>query len=1119
MRVEVRLFGGIGASSGGIVLDLGGPKQRLIFASLAVELGSVVPLGRTIDIVWGDGPPERAEVSVRGYVSNLRRMLVRHEPDVVLQWRDLGYVLSGPIDVDVIEFERLVERGRTDATAGRLLEAKAGLTAALDLWNGPPLGAHAGAIGLHEAVARWGELRGDAIERLFDVRLDLGEHRDAVAGIRSATVEYPFREHLRVQLAMALYRSDRPVDALRSIQTARRTLIDEVGVDPGPELRSLETRIHAEDPLLDWIEPPFDVGQPHVVAGDPPGQPPPLWGRSTELASLQAVLDAVRRGQPDGGRGRAIIVGGEPGIGKTAIAERLAGVARLEGFDVAWARCRESAVAAPYWPWHALANELESTSTAGEVGAELVSVLDAVTNARGDAPAPPPPQLVTHSAAHHAFTRLTSPCLVVIDDLQWADAASLSLLEFIAGDLADLQLVVVATVRSPVAPMVGDCLAELSRSAGSRRVELEGLDHAAVDEWIRDVLGPTASRDVATLIRDRTEGNPFFVREVATLLATSAAERPVELIAARDLPVAVHDVVRRRTSRLDPQTQQLLIVASVIGRDFETDLLAQVATTSHDHVMQLLEPAVDAGLIIVHMSRPGVASFSHAIVADALAAELNPIRRARTHLDIVHAIEAKRGGRPEAALAQLAHHAFAGATAGGAAAALDYSLSAARSASDAHAAQDAVTHLERALALLDLACPNDDRRRVTVLTDLGLAQCAAADVGGGRSTLLAAATVAEQVGDNPAVVRALAVMNADDLWTSLDWGQHDPAAIAIIERTLDVLPVADHTGRASLLGALAGQTYHLDPARSSAAAADAVAAAELVGDGALLFRVLLQQYWAEWRPGANAVRTTIADRMLDLVAHAPLAPGAASLAHLARFTTAYELGDGEASDHHLHLARESADPVRTPAAWSYVLYAQVSMQLLRGELDDADRTIDDLYTALRRSRRFVAETTRAGLRMQLRVEQGRTDDALAEATVLDSSIYASPIAWFRAWALAEGGRLDEADRSLAGFGGDVADDWFTVPLLTAGVSAAATSGNVEFLRNHLDDLLPFAQLLACTGSGGIVVGPVALAIARAIRALGDEASSAVHLETAHDMIERMGATPWATRLRAAHRLT
>jgi hypothetical protein len=294
-------------------------------------------------------------------------------------------------------------------------------------------------------------------------------------------------------------------------------------------------------------------------------------------------------------------------------------------------------------------------------------------------------------------------------------------------------------------------------------------------------------------------------------------------------------------------------------------------------------------------------------------------------------------------------------------------------------------------------------------------------------------------------------------------------------------------------------------------------AAEPTGDDALLFRVLLQQYWAEWRPSGNAERSRNAHRMLDLVDRADLPPGSAPLAHLARFAAAYEVADAPESDRQLRLARASADPVRTPAAWSYVLYAQVSTELLRGDLDDAERSIDELETALRRSRRFVAETTRAALRMQLRVEQGRTDEALDEAAVLGASIYASPISWFRAWAMAEGGRTGDVDRSLAAYDSAIADDWFKVPLLTAGVTAAAASGNLEFLSRHVDELRPFARMLACAGSGGIVIGPVSLALARASRTLGDDMAADGYLRIAEDIAERMGATPWRDRIRAVHR--
>jgi DNA-binding SARP family transcriptional activator len=1111
--LEIRLFGGIAATRSGAEIDVGGPKQRMILALLALTPGRAVSLDRIIDTVWRDDPPARAEVSVRGYVSNLRRTLATAGVPIEIRWRELGYVLVGAIEVDVHAFERAVDDGRSELGTGANREAKAHFGRAVQLSHGRPFGAYATSLAADGVVARLTELRGAAFEGFLDARLALGEHREAVVDLHAAVAEYPYREHLRELLATALARSGRPIEALRSIDSARRELVEETGVDPGPGLRAVEALILAEDPgLVADARPIAGASPPTESAGSAPSTAhrvqSPFVGREDDLAALTSGLSDVVARPLRGSRGRAFVVSGEPGIGKSTLVERLADIARDRGCWVGTIHCSEAAADAPYWPWSPTA-----TADAADVVQEIAAVLSELSDA--DPGVAGRTRLRTHARVVEILFAQTTPGLIVVDDLQWSDTATLTLLEHIAVELHRLPIALAVTVRADATQRdaVRDCLAEIARTEGSFRRELRGLPAEVVARWLELTLGAESTPELTPIVHARTGGNPFFVREVLALLESRHDDTPIAEAAARAIPGAVHDAVRRRTSRLDPATQRLLTVAAVVGREVDVDVLSHVAGMARDELLAGLEPAVDAGLVDIDPARPAIARFEHALIVDALAAELNPIRRARIHADITRALEVRWADDVDSALPQLTFHSFAGATAGTARPAVEYAVRAAEAASRAGSPADAMSHLEHALVAHELDAPGDARRRAELQLQLGIASCLAGDVINGRAALLDAALRADTSGWTSLAASALAAVNADDLWTSLDWGQYDSVTVGLIESTLDRLPAgADEPARASLLGALAGQLYHRDPVRASAVAAEAVEVADRTADPTLLYRVLLQQYWAEWRPSGNGLRASIAERMISLVATHRLPEHFTPLAHLARFTAAYELGDPETSDRHLSLAQASADPFRTPAAWSYVLYARASTELLRGRLDRAEATIEELYTALTRSRRFIADTTRAGLRLQLQVERGATDAALDEMNVLDDSIYASPVAWFRAWVLTEGGRLDEATAALDSFDGPLTDDWFTMPLLTAGITAAASCGHHDFVRRHVNSLEPMADMLACTGSGGIVIGPVALALASGYRVLGEDSKAERHLATARELIERMDATPWAERV-------
>lgn len=251
MNTEVRLLGALEVVHDGTEIRAGGPKQRGLLALLALSVGRIVSVDRLLDGLWGDDAPEGGAASLQVHVSNLRKALGPALGGVVVT-RSPGYVLElPPNSVDAIRFERLIERSRDLRRAGDLIGARGMLDEALGLWRGTPLDDLRGAPFAHSAEVRLTEMRQSAVEERIDLLLACGEHQSVVAVLESAVTEYPLRERLWSQLMVALYRSGRQADALGAYRRAREHLLEELGIEPGAELRALELAVLEQSPSLD----------------------------------------------------------------------------------------------------------------------------------------------------------------------------------------------------------------------------------------------------------------------------------------------------------------------------------------------------------------------------------------------------------------------------------------------------------------------------------------------------------------------------------------------------------------------------------------------------------------------------------------------------------------------------------------------------------------------------------------------------------------------------------------------------------------------------------------------------------------------------------------------------
>jgi DNA-binding SARP family transcriptional activator len=719
--LEFRLLGNLEVVIDGAPVDVGGAQPRTVLAMLLVAEGRVVPAESIISALWGDSPPDSAAGTLQSYVSRLRRALVpggaRGEAAKVLAWDPPGYKLTVPADaLDTRRFESLAERGRVALLAGDAAGARELLEEALGLWRGAALLEFSHLDFAWGYAARLEERRLVATEDRIDADLRLSRHAGVVGELGELVAANPLREQLRHHMALALYRSGRQAEALRILDDARRTLRDQLGIDPGRPLVDLEAAILAQDPALtlDPAAAPAPVATPPSArpAGAPVaddaavGTGAVLVGREVELRQAIAALDESRAAA------RVVLVEGEPGIGKTRLLEELAAEARRRGAVVHWGHTFEGGATPAFWPWLPVVRALVARGGSASAAPELTTLLERDDN--GDAGPADRTRFRVLEAVNALLSEAAAetPLVVVLDDLQWADLPSLELLTYAAHELGDRPVLLGGTVRELEVgrnDAVVEALATLSRVPSTRRVTLRGLSHLQTAELVRAAAWRDLEPDVVSAIQDRAEGNPFFATELAHLVeAERDPDRSLGAVSAGgDVPSSVRDVVRRRTALLPEPTVRLLQVAAVVGREVELELLVRAADRDVEAVLDDLDPAVVHRLLAPLADRPGTFRFSHALVREVVADDVSSLRRARIHVRVADALEATAGDRDDAAEI-LAEHLWAAAPVGvgrRAAAALER---AAEVAVRRYAFESAEGMLDRAVRLRRSAGGDDD---------------------------------------------------------------------------------------------------------------------------------------------------------------------------------------------------------------------------------------------------------------------------------------------------------------------------------------------------------------------------------------------------------------------------
>ena len=632
--MEFRILGPVEVLRDGRMVVPGSPKQRALLVNLIVHHGQVVSRDRLIEDLWAGSPPSTGLGVLQNYVSQLRKALGTN----IVVTRGPGYLLdTDPRNVDSVRFERLVEQGRAALQAGDPSHAGEAVSEALGLWRGPVLADVAAESFAQAEISRLHELRAVAVELRLEAGIASGGHREAAAAGEAAVAEHPFRERLWWLLMLALYRSGRQADALRAYQRARTALRDELGLEPGTELRDLEAAILDQRRDLDDL---LVTTGPRRRMARRARPATALLGRAEEWSAIEAFLDGTA-GTADG----LLLLAGEPGIGKTRLLEEAQRHVEARGGTAIAGRGFEAERGRPYGVWVDALRSAPLPVLDMSLRAALAPLLPELSEA--------PLQLDDPNRLYDAVALLLgklaeeAPLAVLVDDVQWLDEPSFMLLHFAVRHLA-----------GSVAFVVAARPAELEENRASAAVVQALRRDDALSELF---LGPLAPATIAELtepiapgadtqeIARATHGNPLFALEMARALA-----RGDEPLTGR-----VDALISDRLARLDDSTSALVPWVAAFGRGVPPAVLAQLVERQP---AKLFEPI---GILerhgVLRSDDNGHIDFVHDLVRRAAYRRLSTSRRSMLHARI-GAVLALLPDPDDSLAAETARHADLGAT-------------------------------------------------------------------------------------------------------------------------------------------------------------------------------------------------------------------------------------------------------------------------------------------------------------------------------------------------------------------------------------------------------------------------------------------------------------------------
>ena len=800
---------------------------------------------------------------------------------------------------------------------------------------------------------------------------------------------------------------------------------------------------------------------------------PPFVGRERELHELKNGLESAIAG-----RGQLILISGEPGIGKTRLCEELVDRAAARGVRVAWARCWGAGSQPAFWFWEQLLGQLtDDPLPAPHPG--------------GTAEDPDVARLWYFDDMVDRVRRVASaaPLVLVVDDLHWADVASIRLLTYLASQLPDIPALVLASTRDVgVTPgsATGDAIGLLERSAG--HVHLDGLDVAQIPALVTSV----ANEVDAGALHHHTAGNPLFALELARLL--DAQGSPLGAGELPPVPATVRGVLTHRLDELTPDCRAVLDVATVVGDEFGLDIVEVVTGLGRHHLLELVDEAARAHLL----RGAGVAAyaFAHPLVRATLYDELRIARRVRLHERVGVALEARRAEGGDVDPAALAHHFLEAAPGGTAAKAAGYAVEAARRAMAHLAYESAVRLYEQALAVLELDPSAADR--CEVLLGLGAAELAAGRQPAARAVHLEAADLARAAGRADGLARAaLGVGGGGGFEVTLG----DREQIDLLEdarRGLGTEPsalLAQVMARLSVALSLSGADD-----RRLELSEEAVALARAVDDAGALAYALAAHCDAIAGPASTERRLEEASEIVDLA----VSRGDRStelLGRRLRLVALLELGRIAAADAEIEAYARLARVVRQPLYGWYVPLWRAMRALMRAEFDACARLIDEAAELGAQAHSDNATMLTESLRWYLMRDQGDTEGPLAILERLDpyTEVFGVQFRVAATLMLADAGRTEDVRARLDAHGEAIR----TMPMDSEWLSTLAQLAQlIAGIGGHplaewaYGALLPYRGLFGVEGIGAACWGSVERPLGLLAASLGRTLEAVEHFDAA-----------------------
>jgi DNA-binding SARP family transcriptional activator len=1077
-------------------VDIGPPKQRAVLAVLLLAQGRVVSTDRLIDAVWGDEAPGSATASLQAYISNLRKALrpsgggaspiVRQAP---------GYYLTAE-NTDLAALVDGCAAARSAIDTGQWREALTAVDAALALWRGPLLSDLRDEEWVRDESGRVDDLRTECLEHRVTALLALGRVADAVSeAVRLRKVD-PLRDRGAWLQMLAFYRAGRTAEALDVFSSHARVLDDELGLEPGPELRELQTAMLRQAPeLVAWPRSPEWTGAgtvpaPAVVQTELPdvgAQRAGLIGRQREMTALTKVLDDVSAGAT-----RWLVLTGPPGIGKTRLAEELTARGAQRGATVVWVGCPDERGTPAWWPMRQLVRAL---------GADAEQVLEV------------PSEIDSDTARFHVYERIQSllervsrkqPLVVVIDDAQWADPTSASCLAYLAGTVREHPILVVATVRdADHGPELARFLATAARGDGNRHIEVPALDRHDVAALANQVADDHLTDTETAVLADRTGGNPFFVSEYARL---PRAERE-----GTEIPGAIRLVLARRLAGLDPAVLQVLRTAAVIGDQVEFAVLAATTRLDFDTLADYLDEAADERIIVAAHDGDGYA-FAHGLLRTQLLAGMPALRRQRVHAKVADVLA---GGVVDDALTRRAQHLVAALPLVNPAEVVMACRLAAEQATQRWSSETAARWWQAALDAYDLlpaaARVDAERDALTVAMLEALARA-----GRGQTVLdtvqkhLLEALHAGRTATAGRVASAL--LRVSGSWPWLAPGADPGPLLAVLMQAVDAT-VGDAAAEARIRAALAvGHCYHPDPAVAAGHLERALQLAETTGDPDIIADAVMGHLITYSGVATLSTQTLDWVQRLITLGHSRIREDSV-IAHSVATMAAMNLGDVDGAVAHLHAGIEGSEELQLPVLRAQLRWTEAVIALWRGDFAETER-----HHAIAASVHEQTELYEAGSGMLAAVslirEKGRIPDTgLLSGPVPDAG--GAGMVGVVAVALEtarQGDRATAEELLRRGVSHTLGHNWMSLGYYTFLAHLCADHRLTEFAPALLERLDPFRGRIAVVGQVGLA-GTVAHATARLRALTGELVAAQADLSQAVAIAERTGGAPTLLRCR------